>query len=173
MTLESADKLAARIREELAPFCERIDIAGSIRRRRPFVNDVDVVVLPKPDKERELRLRCKERAKRVNMEGEQMLVVTLANDLQVDIWLAHGEKSDMFDSTATNYGSLLICRTGSAGHNIFLVEHAKRKGLRWNPHHGVFDSRSGKAVCIASATEEEVFKALGLDFVAPENRERN
>lgn len=54
-------------------------------------------------------------------------------------------------------------------HNIYLVEHAERQGLRWNPYWGVFD---GSGRCLASADEEAIFKALGLNFIPLEKRER-
>ncbi len=190
ISLPTADKFAEKILTELAPFCEMgmCQIAGSIRRRRPFVNDIDVVCLPAEDKLNALRERCKRSAKRVVTDGEQTLVVILQNDLQVDVWLAKPARSDMFDAKPANFGSLLLCRTGSAAHNIYLIEHAKKLGLVWNPYHGVFapvghPSRMSPEVgqassltphtrCIASASEEEIFKALGLDYIPPDRRER-
>jgi DNA polymerase (family 10) len=79
------------------------------------------------------------------------------------------KRKDLLGSTPSNFGSLLLCRTGSKGHNVFFIEKAKARGLTWNPYHGVFDPQIG---CIASATEEDIFSALGLEFVIPEQRER-
>ena len=167
LPLNQSVKLAEKIKAELAPFCERIEIAGSIRRRRPFVNDIDLVVLPFADQVNALRARVHERTSPVK-DGPVEIVVRLINGFQLDLWIAERPKKDLFSETQTNFGSILLCRTGSVQHNIYLGSVAEKLGRRWNPHHGVFES--GR--CLASATEEEIFKALGLEFVPPEDRER-
>ena len=168
--LDKADRLAAKIVKELAPFCDQIEVAGSIRRRRPFVNDIDLVVLPKRGQEEKLRERCRLNAT-VIRTGPQMMELRLGlgitQSYQVDLWIAHPPAEDLLAKAPTNFGSLLLCRTGSKEHNIWLVTHAKLKGLKWNPHHGVF---SGDHL-IASATEAEIFAALDLPFIKPEERE--
>jgi DNA polymerase (family 10) len=173
LALDKAEKLAAKIVAALAPYCERIEIAGSIRRRRPLVNDIDIVCLPKPGDVAPLRERVLTQTSPIT-EGKEVILTRLKNGVQLDLWLAHQPKKDLFTTTPTNFGSLLLCRTGSKEHNIWLVEHAKRLGLSWNPHHGVFGTcpRRGVNACLASATEEEIFAVLKLDFVPPERRER-
>jgi DNA polymerase/3'-5' exonuclease PolX len=181
MKLEPARHFAELIRGILAPFCERIEIAGSIRRQRPNVNDIDFVLLPKHGLLAALKARCQQRC-RVVRDGEQNYIVAMPVsagqreqlghsgwEVQVDIFIAHPGKSDLLQTIPSNYGSLLICRTGSKEHNIFLVEHAKRLGLVWSPYKGVED---GDGYVIAGASEGEIFEALGLEFVAPERRER-
>lgn len=159
-------KLAEKIVAELAPFCELIDVAGSIRRGRDWVNDIDLVVLPKSGQDAALIDRCRRNAALIK-SGPQCTILRLANEVQLDLWIAHGEQGDMFAKKPTNYGSLLLCRTGSVRHNIYLVEHAKKLGLKWDPHHGVFHGET----LLASATEMDIFNALGLAFVKPEQRE--
>ena len=165
--LEKADAAANQILGVLKPYCELVSIAGSIRRRRPWVNDIDIVLLPKRGSDLPLRNRVK-RSTTVLREGDQLLSVRLNNGVQLDLFLADQKTVDLFAPTPTNFGSLLLCRTGSKEHNIFLVEHAKKIGLVWNPHHGVF--RDGEL--IASETEQAVFQALQLPFIEPEKRER-
>jgi DNA polymerase/3'-5' exonuclease PolX len=169
MNLSQAQKLAQRIAEELQPFCTRIEIAGSIRRRRPEVNDIDLVCLP--SNPLALRERILRNAALVQ-DGQMNMIARLANGFQLDVFMARPESKELFETRPGNFGSLLLCRTGSRGHNVFLVEHAKSLGLVWNPYYGVYDSRSGQAICLASETEEEIFKALQLSFVEPERRER-
>jgi DNA polymerase/3'-5' exonuclease PolX len=171
--LDKAAKLAAKIVAALAPYCERIQIAGSIRRRRPLVNDIDIVCLPRRGDVAPLRERVLTKTRPIS-DGRDIIITRLQNGVQLDLWLAQQPKKDLFSTTPTNFGSLLLCRTGSKEHNIWLVEHAKKLGLSWNPHHGVFGKspRTGAYGCLASATEEDVFAALKLDFVPPEKRER-
>ena len=89
--------------------------------------------------------------------------------IQLDLFFASQTTRDLLDMQPGNFGTLQLCRTGSKEHNIYLVEHAKRLGLRWAPYDGVFE----KGVCIASETEAAVFQALHLDFIPPERRERS
>jgi DNA polymerase (family 10) len=180
--IEEVRVMAEGILAELQGFCERIEIAGSIRRGRAYCNDIDLVCLPKGDEDagrsaagatygfvHALKERCK-RNSQVVTDGDMNLIVRMKNGVQLDIFIARRESRDLLRTTPSNYGSLLLCRTGSVRHNIFLVERAKRLGKVWNPYYGVFVGKSGQ--CIASATEEDIFKALELDFVAPEKRER-
>lgn len=167
LSLDKADKLAAKIVAALAPYCERIEIAGSIRRRRPLVNDIDIVCLPKPGDRQTLRERVLVHS-RVVTEGKQTIITRLQNDVQLDLWLAEQPKKDLLSETPTNFGILLLSRTGSKEHNIWLCQVAERMGRHFNPHHGIYEGRR----LVASATEEEVFKALNLEFVPPEKRER-
>jgi len=166
--LATGQQIAEKVVGELAPFCEQIAVAGSIRRLRPMVGDIDIVALPKADQVHAFRVRCQQ-STALEKDGDQEMVVRLKNGVQLDIWIAHRGSKDFFNPGPGNFGSLLLCRTGSIAHNIFLVNQAKALGLRWNPHHGVFD---GHGRCLAAETEEEVFKALGLGFVPPERRER-
>lgn len=161
-------KLAERIREELAPFCDRIEIAGSIRRRCPLVGDIDIVALPKPGQFLALQARAREATAPIR-EGDQEIVLRLANGIQLDLWIAQHASADFYDPKPGNFGSLLVCRTGSTSFNMHLVDEAKKKGYRWNPHHGIFD---GHGKCLAAAEEADIFRMLDLDFVKPEDRSR-
>jgi DNA polymerase (family 10) len=167
LTLTQADKLAAKVTAELKPFCDRIEIAGSVRRRRPSVNDIDIVVLPRPDQVNALRERVLRHTEPIS-DGPQVILTRLANGMQLDLWIAQQPHKDLFSQTPTNFGVLLLSRTGSKEHNIWLCQRAESLGRRLNPHHGVFEGSK----LLASATEEEVFEALDLDFIAPEKRER-
>ena len=167
MNLSAATKLAERIRAELAPHCDRIEIAGSIRRRRPECGDIDLVCLPKFGGREAMIERCNQSAT-LDKCGSQYVVFTLANGFQLDLWFAHAGGGDLFAPEPSNWGALLLARTGSAAHNIHLCSVAHAKGLHFQPHRGL--ERRGTVV--ASETEEAIFSALGLDFIRPEDRER-
>ena len=177
MQLATAQSIAGKIVAELSPFCAQIEVAGSIRRCRPEVNDIDLVVLAKPGMEPAMRERI-HRHTRPIQDGPQNLIVELRRPMpfQLDVFIARPAQTDLFYSVPSNWGSLLICRTGSREHNIWLVERAKRLGRRWNPYAGVFipiqlwGNPSEK--CIASATEADVFAALDLAWIEPQKRER-
>ena len=176
MNLSAARRLAERIEVELQPHCDRLVIAGSIRRHRPEVGDIDLVCLPK-DMEHltALLTRCAQTATPLK-KGDQYAVFTLKDGFQLDLWIAHdggfGEDPGLFETemrkVPSNWGMLLLARTGSARHNIYLAQVANRRGLHFNPHRGIL---RGKEI-IASRTEEEIFSALGLPYIYPEDRER-
>ena len=168
MTLKEGLVIAEAARARLAPFCERLSIAGSIRRNREFVGDVDLVVLPRRGRERDLYADL-DAMGRVAKRGPQYAVINLPCGEQLDVWFARGREQGLFASVPGNWGALLLTRTGSTEHNIELVRRAKELGLRYHPHAGVVDA-SGAVV--ASESEEEIFEALGMDFVPPEERER-
>ncbi len=168
LTLQNADRLSEKIVAELNPFCAQIVTAGSIRRRRPHVNDIDIVVLPKPGQLEPLLARCAQKAIAPTTGGTQYRVFTLAGGVQLDLWIAYPAGGDLFEPLPCNFGVLLLARTGSAQFNVWLATECHRHGLHFNPHKGI---TRGHQV-IAAATEAELFDVLKLDFISPEKRER-
>lgn len=166
LDLQTATEKAAKLVENLAPFCARIAVAGSIRRRRPHVGDIDLVIEPIAGKRRYIRDRCLSWKPQVLQDGDQNLLF-IVKGIQIDIFFSDEPGKDLF-AEPSNYGSLLVCRTGSMQFNVWLAARAKRMFLHWNPYRGVVQ----KGKIIASQTEADVFKALGLDFIKPEERER-
>ncbi|MGV3756987.1 MAG: hypothetical protein ACO1QS_16520 [Verrucomicrobiota bacterium] len=126
-------EMAGKIVEKLASFCDQIAVAGSIRRGKAVVNDIDIVCLPRIGQEERFRERCLQRA-RVVTNAPQTIVVVLENKVQVDLWIATPASKELFEEKPGNFGSLLLMRTGSREHNIHLVKHAKGMGLTWNPY---------------------------------------
>lgn len=167
LPLDRARGLAEKIAGELSGYCNRIEIAGSIRRQRPDCGDIDLVCLPKPGGKSAIVERC-QRTAMLAKHGEQYVVFRLANGFQLDLWFAQIGGGDMFDPDPSNYGVLLLARTGSAMHNVYIAQQALSLGLHFNPHRGVL--RHGKV--IASSEEADIFAALDLPFIAPEKRER-
>ena len=164
MKLPLAQKIAEKIVTELSPLCHQITVAGSIRRERPNVNDIDIVAIPKDYNALRARiaLNCT-----IEKEGDQIITARLANKEQLDVFIAYPTTSDLFTTKPTNWGSVLLCRTGSKEHNIKLAEKARSMGLRWKVTQGIFRGET----LLASVTEEAIFTALDLPFVAPKDRE--
>lgn len=176
--LDQVKSIAARVLDALEPFSEQIAIAGSVRRCKAMVHDLDLVIQPKPGQLQAIKDRALEHADPIR-QGDTNFSVRLRSEkmpLQIDIFFAREQSADLFQAQPTNFGSLLICRTGSKEHNIYLVDRAKQLGLIWHPYHGVYDPRythpSEFRNYIASETEEDIFKALQLDYIKPEERER-
>jgi DNA polymerase (family 10) len=167
MAVAPARRLAEKIVSELAVHCDRIEIAGSIRRCRPECGDIDLVCVPKPGGRAEIIARC-QRAGKLLKHGEQYCVIVLHNGFQLDLWFAHSGGGDMFTPEPPNFGVLLLARTGSAMHNVWIAQQAQTCGLHFNPHKGILR----RSEVIASAEEADIFRALRLEFIPPERRDR-
>jgi DNA polymerase (family 10) len=168
MILHEAWTIADRIKAELLPFCDKLEVAGSLRRAREHVNDIDLVLQPKAGMDESLRARVAQRTQPVT-SGPANLIVRLRSGFQLDIFFAHGGTRDLLDAQPSNWGSVLLCRTGSKEHNIFLAQRAQGLGLKWETMRGIVNAE-GKI--LAGATEESIFEALNMDWVQPVLREK-
>lgn len=166
--LNKARKYAEQIVGELSPMCARIEIAGSIRRKRPMVGDIDLVIEPKPGQLRGIKQRCLRGGPMVMADGDLNYLLMLVGNIQLDIFFARPAVQDLLDPRPPNFGSLMLCRTGSREHNIWMIAQAKANGAAWLPYEGVL--KAGRI--IASETERDIFKALGMDYIPPEKRDR-
>jgi len=154
MEIERAQKIANEVVKRLSPYCWRIQIAGSIRRQKPTVNDIDIVLIPSDL----WNLRHEIMGLgQVKMSGMKIMRVTV-NSTQVDIYVASEE----------TWATLLLIRTGSKENNIRLATLAKKKG--WHlaaSGDGLFNEKGER---IAGDTEESIYEALGLPYQEPEER---
>ena len=146
-----ADSLLAYLQERGA----HIAVAGSYRRRRDTVGDLDILATRDVEDIAAKFVRYENVAK-VLAHGTTRAAVLLRSGLQVDLRVVPPE----------SYGAALLYFTGSKAHNIALRGLALSRGWKLNEY-GLF---SGKRR-IAGATEEEVYQKLGLPFIPPELRE--
>lgn len=139
----------------------RIDIAGSLRRWRETVGDVDFIATG-PDPEAILaRFKAYPLTSRVLASGPTKISLVVASGLQFDLRVV----------PAASHGAALLYFTGSKSHNVRLRELALKKGFTLNEY-GLFRlSDKKKAKPIAGKTEEDVYRALGLAWIPPELRE--
>lgn len=136
---------------------EKIAFAGSLRRMKETVGDVDILVsASKPEPVMEAFVRMPQ-VRDVLAKGATKSSVRTALDLQIDLRVVPEE----------SFGAALQYFTGSKEHNVALRGLAKERGWKINEY-GVYDGKGRK---MAGATEEEVYKILGLDFIPPELRE--
>jgi len=174
MTLRPARLLADKIQAELAPMCERIAIAGSIRRACPEINDIDLVILPLAGQLQAIKARCLRKCLPA-IDGPQNFICRFPptgpfRGLRLDIFFAHPEQRDLLSVIPSNWGSLLLCRTGSKEHNARLCSRALSMGLKWSPYRGLLGPATPGGEpdqVIASATEEDILAALGLEWIPP------
>ncbi|MFH0877983.1 MAG: DNA polymerase/3'-5' exonuclease PolX [Candidatus Omnitrophota bacterium] len=136
-----------------------ISVAGSLRRMKETVRDIDILVASKKARKvTDVFVHLPE-VRRVLAEGQTKSSVLTKSDAQVDLRvLEPGE-----------FGAALLYFTGSKNHNIKLRQLAIKRGLKINEY-GIFDK---KGRCLASRTEEEMYRVLGMDCIEPELREDN
>ena len=137
---------------------KKISIAGSLRRMQDTIGDIDILVgSSKPQKIMD-RFSELDIVKKVILKGKTKTSILTENDIQVDLRVVE----------ENSFGAALQYFTGSQNHNIHLRQIAQRKGLKINEY-GIFRVKDNKK--IASKDEEDIYKRLGMSFIAPELRE--
>lgn len=165
MLLGYALPIAAEIEQRLGKLREtiQVSIAGSTRRRKETIGDVDILASCKGSaaaaKIMAFFTNMPEVA-RILAKGETKASIVLKTGLQVDLRVVDD----------ASFGAALQYFTGSKEHNVIVRELAIRKGLKLNEY-GVFRKSSNRR--IAGKTEEEVYKAIGLSYMDPEIRENS
>jgi len=160
MPLSSAMQVADEFVNSLKklPGVKKISTAGSLRRQKETVRDIDILVISKdPDKVMNAFVSLP-LVKGVLAKGKTKSSVLTNDDVQVDCRVLE-EKS---------FGAALVYFTGSKNFNIKLRQLAIKRGLKINEY-GVF--KGERFVC--GKTEEEVFKIIGMPYIEPELREDN
>ena len=161
----TADKLIAHISG--APGVEKVTPAGSLRRGRETVGDLDLLVTGK------IFSNGKSAAKRQAviehvLRSPGLLDVIAQGENKVSFKLRSGMQVDVRLLPPDSFGAALQYFTGSKNHNVSLRQRALKQGLTLNEY-GLFTVKGEKRV--AGTTEEEVYKKLGLDLIPPELRE--
>jgi DNA polymerase (family X) len=151
---ETAQVLSEYLRE--CKFVEQVTAAGSLRRARETVGDLDLLVTGRDPLTIADHFARFNRIAQILAKGQDKVSVQLENFMQVDVRLLPRE----------SYGAALQYFTGSKEHNVVLRDRAKRRGLKLSEY-GLFKGDDA----IAGATEEEIYEKLGLPWIPPELRE--
>ncbi|HXF47110.1 MAG TPA: DNA polymerase/3'-5' exonuclease PolX [Burkholderiaceae bacterium] len=156
--LAVAAQYAARLIDHLrrAPAVSKIVAAGSLRRAKETVGDIDLLATAADGAPVVQHFTRHSDAAQVLAAGDTRASIVLKNGLQVDLRVV----------PPPSYGAALLYFTGSKAHNIRLRNLALAHGCKLNEY-GLFKGRRA----IAAATEEEIYAALGLPWIPPELRE--
>ena len=154
--LERAEMLVEALRAE--PGCREAEIAGSLRRRKEVIGDVDLVASSYDPGPLLQRFAEHPGVQDVIALGEAKASVVLHDGMQVDLRVIH----------PSQWGSLLQHFTGSKEHNVALRERARDQGLSLSEH-GFAPIAGGEPE--PCAQEADVYRRLGLDWIPPELRE--
>jgi DNA polymerase/3'-5' exonuclease PolX len=174
-------KVAAELCAALKPVCDRIIVAGSLRRRKATVGDVEILYIGKTEARQDpadmfatITVNLADEAiaaleksgtleRRKNVNGSQMYGPK--NKLMRHC--ATGLPVDLFAATPENWWNYLVCRTGPADSNTRICMAAQERGWKWNPYGAGF-SRNGEVRAMES--EAAVFEFVGLPYEQPEAR---
>jgi len=159
MLLTEAIPIANKLKSLLEPYCERIEIAGSIRREKEIVKDVELVLIPKNAN------------KLFNVLGLHLLktigsIRYLKNGDKYKQFFYLGIKIDLFVACPDNWGYIFAIRTGSAeySHNTLAVGWVK-KGFKGEDG---FLTKNGAVVPVKE--EIDLFNLIGVEYVSPKER---
>jgi DNA polymerase (family 10) len=140
------------------PGVVQADLAGSLRRRKLTIGDLDLVAAAADPAPIMQAFTHHENVERIIGQGEAKASVQLKNGINIQLWIQPPQK----------YASLLQFVTGSKEHNVRLRELAQRQGFSLSEH-GISQADGGQEWQFAS--EAELYQALGLPWIAPELRE--
>lgn len=171
---QSIDPLVAYMKK--AKGLARLEVAGSYRRRKETVGDIDLLAVAEKSGSVVEHFLLYSKVSHVQSKGQTRSTVFLRNGLQVDLRVVPPK----------SFGAAFVYFTGSKAHNIDLRQRAIKKGLRISEY-GVFreghKKRAAKKAStktsrdpwsgtyIAGRTEEEVYQSIGLPWIPPELRE--
>lgn len=175
-------EIALRIGDRLLPFCHRFEIAGSLRRRKTEVSDIEIVYVPKFDTEKDGFFDTRE-VNQVDRELERMLAEgVLAKRKNVNGSEVWGEKNklakdvhsgipvDLFQTTERCWWNYLVCRTGGKDSNTRIAIAAINRGLTWHPYSSGFSRKGEMEIHFPVRSERDVFRIAGVPYQDPAHR---
>ncbi len=157
-TYGSALKIAKTLERAVSQFSEagKVALAGSLRRKRETIGDIDIVVTSNSPEKIADQFVTLPLVDHVYGKGNTKVNVRLRNSMDADLRIVPEE----------SFGAALCYFTGSKNHSVAVRELAVKRGWKLNEY-GLFE---GNRV-IAGRTEEEIYEALGMQYIEPELRE--
>jgi DNA polymerase/3'-5' exonuclease PolX len=178
-----AIEVARELCTVLEPFVDRLIVAGSLRRRKSHVGDVEILYIPKF----EVRSFDLFDSRPVNLVDEKLEALLGAGTLEkrlsrigspswgpknkLAVHCASGVPVDLFAASPENWWNYLVCRTGPAASNTRIATLAQAKGWKWEPYDAGFSHARGlghERYCVTS--ERDVFEFVGLPYLEPWER---
>ena len=167
--LADALRVAQDLKALLAPACERIEIAGSVRRQKPDVADIELLCVPKPCNEI-LYIDALDEAvmggpldMRPNVKGR----FTYGRLNKLMVHRSSGIPVDIFSVEVRNWGMSLVVRTGPAEFNVRFMARLLQLGMKGHAYGGITSALGQEIEC---PDEESVFRCLGWAYTPPEQR---
>lgn len=163
MNYTEAYNIAVNTMAQLEPHCEQIAIAGSVRRKKPHVKDIEIVAIAKP-----YETGLFESGIATVVNGWQCVRGQLERHCRyTQRVLPSGIKLDLFFATKENWGWIYALRTGSADFSHQLAIRLKQQGYKSEDGY-IYRLDNGRMIAVP--TEEQLFHILQMHYVEPENR---
>lgn len=159
------------IRKILKPYCVEIQVAGSLRRKRPEIKDIELIAISKEIELKNLFGECVEPYLVIEEFVEDYGFQFSKNGPKYKKFLYEGISIDLFITTKYQYGLHMALRTGSKEYSRWLVT-PKRKGGAMPGYMSVSGgwlTANGKK--IITYTEQDFFRAIETEWVRPDQRE--
>jgi DNA polymerase/3'-5' exonuclease PolX len=161
MLLSEAQETASRLIDFLKPFCTKVEVAGSVRREKENVKDIEICLLTDNKK------------KLFNSLGTHLLKVN--KEFKPSKWgqkylqfKYEGKQIDLFIGEPDNWGLLYLVRTGSAAFSTKMLAAWKRASGGGDSKDGYLHTSEGRK--ILTSDEETVFRLCQMKFVGPKYR---
>jgi DNA polymerase/3'-5' exonuclease PolX len=174
MELIKAKTIAQRYVDKLRPYCDKIMIAGSIRREKAWVKDIEIVCIPK-----RFCPESKNLFQEVIKEPERPLkeFCDIINSLEAvkgnpagkytQRILPEGIKLDLFMADKNNFGLIAMIRTGSADYSHDMMVIIDKKGFKSDGGQ-LINKDTGEIIPVP--TEKDFYKITGIKFIKPKER---
>ncbi len=161
--LAEALKIASAVVEQLRPHCIRIEIAGSIRRKKPMVGDIEIVAIPKPFSSGLFASGIAAVADQWEKVKGDLVYQEKRYTQRI---LPEGITLDLFLADETNWGYIFAIRTGSADYShLVLARGWVQRGFKGI---GGYLCRDGEKVAVPEETD--LFRIVGVPYAEPEDR---
>jgi DNA polymerase/3'-5' exonuclease PolX len=175
--------VAKQICDAIWPSVHRMIVAGSLRRRKESVGDVEILYIPRfatlpraddlfaPPEEVNLAdqtidslIRDAIITPRRNVAG----AVTWGDKNKLALHIESSVPVDLFATTEASWFNYLVCRTGSAANNTRIASAAQFRKWKWNPYGEGFTDQEGNTVAVTC--EQDAFRLVGLPYLEPWQR---
>lgn len=159
MNLFQAQSIAEDFIAEFGKYCQRIEVAGSVRRKKlNNIKDIEIVIIPYSHRLSELKHIIRAKGGKFPSKHTSF---------------HHGSaKIDLYVTDAERWGCIFLIRTGSSDFNKALMKYARDNyfNFRDGRLYKIQDYCEGSGIPLETFEEEDVFKHLDLEFVEPERR---
>ena len=180
--IEEAEPVAVSLVKLLSPYCQAMVIAGSIRRRKAQVGDIELLCVSRvtisqdmfgglATSQHTLDVALEDMTregdllqKRLNKAGSP----TFGPSNKLLIHVPTGMPVDVFSASKRNWGMAMVVRTGSREFNIRMMTRFLELGMKGHAYGGVTDPNGNEVSC---PNEHEVFRILGWEYLSPEDRD--
>ena len=159
ISLAKAEVEAQTIVDVIGRYCTRIEVAGSIRRRKKIVNDIDIVLVWE-GAGFGFATFC--RKYRIVPTGGARIIKFKWGNMRIPVQL--------FQTDEARWPSELLIRTGSADHNKMLCARARAHGLKLSVAEGVITTGYPVTAVPDIKTEHDIFEALKMKYAEPKDR---